>query len=211
MEAHPQFEDILCIEDVSPHATSKIIEEAKDIQLPPSPPQYFAPQAAARSNRGRKAKNHKDMEKINAHFPPAVDMRQVFRKFKDAMLSETPSLWKDELKWRLGANEFKLLQEFLADKECVYAYKALQNGYQKRPNAAKENKKESLLSKLCYKINQSTVDEFMKRKELNFAFFCALNETINFLVADNAKPEAILAARSLGSISLMYAEQLRFV
>jgi len=50
----------------------------------------------------------------------------------------------------------------------------------------------------------------MKRKELNFAFFCALDETIKFLVAENAKPEAISAARSLGEISLMYASQLRF-
>jgi hypothetical protein len=113
------------------------------------------------------------MEKINAHFPSAVLMRQVFRKFKDSMQDESD--WKQKLMWMLSNAEWKKLEDFLGDKECVYAYKALHYGYEKRPiKPEKESKMKSLLSRLCYKINQCSVDEFMKRKELNFAFYCAL-------------------------------------
>lgn len=103
------MEDLLSIDNVSQHATSHIPEVAEVIQIPPpqynasqalqppealQPPQAFQP---TRSNRGRKAKNHHFMEKINAHFPAAVVMRQVFRKFKDAMLNDAPSDWKANL------------------------------------------------------------------------------------------------------------------
>jgi len=94
------MEDLTSIDTVSPQATSHIPEDAEAIQIPPpqfnalQPPQALQP---TRSNRGRKAKNYHYMEKINAHFPAAVVMRQVFRKFKDAMLDEAPSDWKANL------------------------------------------------------------------------------------------------------------------
>jgi hypothetical protein len=138
-------------------------------------------------------------------------MRQVFRKFAFLMKTKASYEWKENLEWKLDPTEYKRLCNFINERECVYAYKVLESGaYEKRPQGTADSKKDSLLSLLCYKVNQSTVDQFMKRKELNFAFYCALPEAIKLLTAENAKPEAISAAQSLAAISVMYANQLRF-
>ena len=84
---------------------------------------------------------------------------------------------------KLTPQEQNNLHEFLHKKECVYAY-ALKNGVSipREKNQAAMDNKETLISRLCYKVNQSKVDEFMRRKELNFAFFCALGEIKKLLL-----------------------------
>ena len=97
-------------------------------EIIPSVVYYEAP-VAKKSNRGRKAKNHHTMVKIQTPIPGAVLMRQVFRKFADAMRSKSLSAeWRDKLLWCLSNDERKRLDVFIENKECVYAYKQLANG-----------------------------------------------------------------------------------
>lgn len=168
---------------------------------------------AKKSNRGRKAKGYQGMMHLDVAYPSAFQLRSTFRKFFQTLnpCNDSASALLEQLRFKLSAKEFEALLDFLAQKQCTYAYKSTKTaGYVKRAKKPDDNKSESLASRLCYKVNQGAVDEFMKRKELNFAFFCAVDEIVKRLAAENADNEAISAAQTLKRICVTYAATLRF-
>lgn len=131
--------------------------------------------------------------------------RTIFRQMTRLYNSFYSDL-KTKAKQALGERIIEL-DNFLQNKECVYRYETnfVRNETQYTARETKDQeKKEALVSKLCYAFNHECLEEFMKTESLNQAFIIASEDLESALTASNVGKPTIDAVHTLVKIAKDY-------
>ncbi len=105
--------------------------------------------------------------------------RTMFRGLAEVMKNWRAKVW-ERLRWQCTAEEIRRLTEFFFTRACTYSYSRLG----KRRDS--DERSQSLLSRLCYKVNKGAQDEFCRQPHLAMAFLEAQDEIIEHLEAKQA-------------------------
>jgi F0F1-type ATP synthase delta subunit len=169
-----------------------------------------------KSTKGRKAVGQEIIKSSSERAPKAVHARTVFRMFAKIVkkLKNHPRL-KSIFESSLSKEELDEVMNFIAKKVCVFRYKAHPTEGEKidyEPRAATDDdKKKSLLSRLCYSFNHESLAQFLTIPSLNKAFYLARDDIVSELTSHFAhNDETICAVRSLSNLSVEYKQRFRF-
>jgi len=101
----------------------------------------------------------------------AEEARKIFRRVAKIFKLKRSKVWS-KLQVKCTSEEIRLISDFFNDKACAYSYN---RAGEKRDV---DERSQSLISSLCYKVNKGHQDEYCRSPLLTMAFLQARSEII---------------------------------